>query len=110
MTTQISKAHEWYDPECCNEQDCAPAKEGELIRFVDRNGVLGWLVNVPSKGIRQFVPDSSEIIRKTPSHAKEPHHICIFEAALYSHPGAPGAEENTAQNELLCIYIRESFF
>src|SRR5689334_20301829 len=33
------QAHDWYDEECCSGEDCAPAKEGEVVRTPD-----GWLI------------------------------------------------------------------
>ena len=34
-----TQAHEFYDPDCCDDRDCRPAYEGEVVERPD-----GWRV------------------------------------------------------------------
>jgi len=43
-------AHEWYDPRCCDERDCAPLPDGAL-----READGGWYVTAPD-GTVHHVP------------------------------------------------------
>jgi hypothetical protein len=81
----------WYDHECCNERDCAPALPG---RVVEERG--GWLIRMrpgehpafPPGSVSQdyFVPHGDPRIRPSKD---ERAHPCV----------TPGAKT------LLCVYV-----
>lgn len=100
-------SHDWYESDCCNEKDCRPAKEGEVVRY-SSNGLLGYLVRVPDKGIHEFVPDSDDRIRETPFFAETPIHVCILDPSVYNEGG--WMHPSTDSNQLLCVYVRKTYF
>mgnify|MGYP001544802007 CR=1 FL=1 len=81
-----AKAHSWYDQECCNDQDCAPAKQVTEVHN-------GWKV-IDSKGAEHFVPRYGGP-RIKPSR-DEKYHICVNEDEI----GYP---------YVLCLYIPSMF-
>lgn len=74
-------AHEWYDYDCCEDQDCRPAKFGVDILATDN----GW-----------FIPETKETIPFDDSRIRKSHdsyfHICIV------------PEEWETEPFLRCIY------
>lgn len=39
LSAPAAFAHDWYDAECCSGKDCAPARDGDVIRTPN-----GWLI------------------------------------------------------------------
>ena len=87
-------AHEWYDPTCCSDRDCAPLPDGSVVATA-----AGWRVTVPAGGhpllntsFSQLVPYGSPLILRS----KDEHfHGCIMH----------GAPEDVPRPTLLCLYV-----
>lgn len=59
--------HEWYDPRCCNEQDCRPAMSGEVEEVRG-----GWQVRLRN-GHETFVPYGEQHTQASPDGD---YHVC----------------------------------
>lgn len=86
-------AHDWYDPACCNDNDCAPV-DAEVVRATDR----GWLVQIvpgahplAHKAIEVVLPYDHRNVRRSRDGR---FHLCI------------GPETNT----LYCLYVPDMAF
>jgi hypothetical protein len=64
--TSVAKAHEFYDPWCCNETDCAPY-HGEVVTRPDGYWIPEFQTLVPY--------DKARI---TPWHDENQYHLCEF--------------------------------
>ena len=71
-------AHEWYDPYCCSDQDCAPLDDGAVIE-----GPAGY--EIPSTG--ETIPYRDDRVRPS---ADGRFHRCAL-------PGTPGHTR--------CLYV-----
>ena len=86
LSTSVAFAHSFYDPSCCDDRDCRPAKEGEIKEV---NG--GYLV-VPTN---EFYPYKHPKIKYAPDGQ---FHRCEF---------VIGGELGTVT---LCIYVPQPSF
>jgi len=84
---QTAAAHDWYDPDCCSGQDCAPAPVDGVSMGPD-----GYVVSVPAEAhphstrdINALVPFNGNQLR--PSRDGQ-YHVCA-----------------TSQGGLLCLYV-----
>jgi hypothetical protein len=59
-----AQAHSWYDPECCNTQDCRPVETEDVVEI--ENGV--W----------KYLPTGQEFRGKQIRPSRDNHfHVCI---------------------------------
>lgn len=78
-----AQGHAWYDEDCCNIDDCRPAKPGE-IKFTAQGYVAhGQLLKHDDPGVRQG--------------KDRQYHICLV-------PVHPDLAMTTKENQVTCIY------
>ena len=67
-------AHDWYDPICCNNQDCKPIAAKD-IQLTDYGFVIAPRPGLPKGAV---IPYNSPKVRRTPrEHSTDaPYHIC----------------------------------
>ena len=85
LSTSLTYAHSFYDIECCDDQDCRPAKEGEIKEV---NG--GYLV-VPTN---EFFPYKHPKVKFSPDGK---YHRCEYILSGFD-------------NFTLCIYVPQPSF
>lgn len=68
-------AHSWYDPFCCNGNDCQPAPEGSV-----RAGKGGYTVTLPLGSHPMITADFRAVVpyRDSKPSGDNEYHICIF--------------------------------
>lgn len=81
-------AHEWYDPYCCNDQDCKPIAEHDGTVEVDY--VKGEYI-VSAKGQVWRVPFTSKRVRLSQDNE---YHACILPYGM-----------ELRETELRCLYV-----
>lgn len=100
-------AEEWIPPEMCcpSAGDCRPLENDELIRFVDRDGRLGWLVN--TEKVTEFVPDGHSKLHEIPSKVEYPQSICLRDPSEFNETGPHKVSEELI---LKCLLVRRTMF
>lgn len=72
-------SHEWYDKECCSEQDCAPVlslsknSDGSM-NLTSKHGT----VNIPKEFSKRPSRDNQEHICMRPSEYGDMYPICYY--------------------------------
>lgn len=67
VSHKLARAHEWYEPYCCDERDCRPAEVGEVV---ERDG--GYYV---TSSDQHFAYDDNAVRHMAPDGR---FHVCQF--------------------------------
>lgn len=78
--TADAEGHEFYAQDCCNDQDCAPAKDGDVVETSE-----GYFI----KSLDITVPYNSDMIRHAPDGR---FHLCILSDMI-------------VKGSLICLYV-----
>lgn len=78
LMTSVVAAHEWYDPICCNKNDCGPAK-GAKVKWEGNKLIVprgAWMVGLDGKP-RQVLFERAFNAKDVKDSMDGQVHICV---------------------------------